>query len=525
MASVFSLTRHKSCIISKRLFSSNAQRAQRQSTNNQILCEPYPSFLSSLDQKSSLIQQRRYILESLSNCKHSDNVISIIHKSHSETPQLLNSAIFSVAVQRCSELKQFSQCILLMNLMFKYGVQRDLIQYNMVLLSLSKCEHQIDTTLKFLKKMIKKDRLVPDIYTLTHCMQSFRTNSAIFTVSDLSDNEKMAESQKQINKMQKVWNALVHKMQIKPDRLALSEKALIFANYGRPNEAFQIWHDMETKFLINARITTCGLMIRAFAKFGDVKSMNDICKYMKAKQMRMNPVILCSIMHCYMNANLYLAAIQIFDQFVILNRQKKEFDDCFDDLIVDGNDILFGLKAICYGKLLEAAISDECNDNDEKIAFYMDVIHETIPYERRECGLNDSDMTLSDIQLKTKLMTNGNNLNDTHLIKWFERKMKQKSLWCIRKNWHQQNNEEEKESDLMVGVHLYSSQETAKFVLNYVFKHKINDDTFKKNKIIPIVIGKHLKFEDVHSVLLNADIPFSDLRLDPHNHGKVLFEP
>ena len=103
--------------------------------------------------------------------------------------------------------------------------------------------------------------------------------------------------------------------------------------------------------------------------------------------------------------------------------------------------------------------------------------------------------------------------------------MKEKSLWCIRKNWHKENEDaNERESDLMVGVHLYSN-ETAKFVLNYVFKHKLNDGTFKQNQIIPIVIGKNLKFEDVRSVLLNANISFSDLWLDPHNPGKVLLEP
>ena len=399
--------------ISKRFFSANAMRAQRQSSNNQILCEPYPSFLSSLNKKSSLIQRRRYILESLSKCKHSNNVISIIRQSHKDTPELLNPAIFSVAVQRCTELKQYSQCVLLMELMFEFKVRRDLIQYNMVLLALSKCEHRIDATMKFLKMMTKKDKIIPDIYTLTHCMQSFRTNSESFGRSDLCNDERIKEAEQQMKKMQKVWNALVHKVQIKPDRLALSERALIFANYNRTSEALSLWDEMECVYAVSARVTTCGLMIKAFAKFGNVESANVILGYMKRKQMRMNAVILCSMMHCFMNADLHSAAIQMFDRFVILNRSKKDFVD-MDDLIVDGNDILFGLKAICCLRLLEK----EQSAKSELARFYLSKIHETIPYERSECGLKDSDFTLSEVQLKAKLMANGYDVDDGELIKF-----------------------------------------------------------------------------------------------------------
>ena len=78
---------------------------------------------------------------------------------------------------------------------------------------------------------------------------------------------------------------------------------------------------------------------------------------------------------------------------------------------------------------------------------------------------------------------------------------------------------------MLVGVHLYSF-ETAKFVLNYVFKNKLNGHTFSKHSIIPIVIGKHcLTVDNVREVLVTADIVFADLRLDKYNKGKVLFEP
>ena len=56
----------------------------------------------------------------------------------------MNPAIFTVAVKKCSDLKQPLQCIYLMDLMFDYKIRRDFIQYNMVLLSLSKCDNQID---------------------------------------------------------------------------------------------------------------------------------------------------------------------------------------------------------------------------------------------------------------------------------------------------------------------------------------------------------------------------------------------
>ena len=119
--------------------------------------------------------------------------------------------------------------------------------------------------------------------------------------------------------------------------------------------------------------------------------------------------------------------------------------------------------------------------------------------------------------------------DDEELVRFFERKMKDKSLWCIRKNHHKECEKlleisEREEDDLMVGVHLYSN-ETAKFVLNYVFKHKLNDGTFKEGTIIPMVIGKSLRFEDVRGVLLGTGITFSNIELDPHNAGKILFEP
>ena len=125
-----------------------------------------------------------------------------------------------------------------MDLMFDYKIRRDLIQYNMVLLSLSKCDNQIDQSVKYFKKMIKTDKIMPDIYTLTHLMQSFRQNSMKFSAADSRNNDKTAESEKLIKKCEKIWSALVHKFEIKPDRLALSEKALLYANYGQPEMAW-----------------------------------------------------------------------------------------------------------------------------------------------------------------------------------------------------------------------------------------------------------------------------------------------
>merc|ERR1740129_2449015 len=156
------------------------------------------------------------------------------------------------------------------------------------------------------------------------------------------------------------------------------------------------------------------------------------------------------------------------------------------------------------------------------MSFYLDQLHEAIPYQRTECGLSSSDLTLAELQLKTKLMANGMDYGDEELVRFFERKMKDKSLWCIRKNHHKELSEklleisERREGDLMVGVHLYSN-ETAKFVLHYVFTHKLTDGTFKEGAIIPMVIGKTLRFEDVRSVLLGTGITFSNIQLDPHN--------
>ena len=198
-----------------------------------------------------------------------------------------------------------------------------------------------------------------------------------------------------------------------------------------------------------------------------------------------------------------------------------------EDMMVEGNDILFGLKAKCCGVLLEEAMAE---GQQEMVSFYLDQIHEAIPYQRTECGLSISDLTLAELQLKTKLMANGYDYGDEELVRFFERKMKDKSLWCIRRNHHKEFSEklleisERQEDDLMVGVHLYSN-ETAKFVLHYVFTHKLTDGTFKEGATIPMVIGKSLKFEDVRSVLLGTGITFSNIQLDPHNAGKILFEP
>eukprot|EP01084_Bolivina_argentea_P226270 382215_1 len=125
--------------VPRQSFSLN-DRMTKQQSNEQVLSEPYPSFLSSLDPKSSTMKQRRYILDSIASCKHSNNVITIIRKTYQDTPDLLNPAIFTVSVQKCNELKQYTPCIFLMDLMFDYKIRRDVIQYNMVLLSLSKCE-------------------------------------------------------------------------------------------------------------------------------------------------------------------------------------------------------------------------------------------------------------------------------------------------------------------------------------------------------------------------------------------------
>ena len=117
---------------------------------------------------------------------------------------------------------------------------------------------------------------------------------------------------------------------------------------------------------------------------------------------------------------------------------------------------------------------------------------------------------------------------DEEVVRFFERKMKEKSLWCIRRNHHKECQKllemtDQQEDDLIVGVHLYSN-ETAKFVLHYVFTRKLTDGTFKEGNTIPMVIGKSLQFEDVRSVLLATGITFSDIRLDPHNSGKILFD-
>ena len=518
------LTINRFCVsnLSKIAFSSKMSKLQ---SNEQVLSEPYPSFLSSLDPKSSLIQQRRHILDSIQNTNHSNNVISIIRKTFQDQPDLLNPAIFTVAVKKCNDLHQPLQCIYLMDLMYDYNIRRDLIQYNMVLLSLSKCQDQIDQSMKYFKKMVKTDKLMPDIYTLTHLMQSFRHNSMSFTIADSQNDTKIKESEKMIKKCEKIWNALVHKFKITPDRLALSEKALLYANYHKPEMALKIWDEMLNIYQVKPRVTTCGLIIKAFSKYGDYQSCEKILGFMKRNHMRMNPVILCSLMNCFMNDGSTTKAIEIFDKYVIHNRNKRDFVD-IEDMIVDGNDILFGLKARCMVTLLEEAIE---NEQDEMIKYYTNQILETLPYQRTECGLKVTDLTLAELQLKTKLMVNGYDYDDPELKRFFEQKMKDKSLWCIRKNHHKDSqklleiSDVKEQDDLLVQVHLYST-ETAKFVLKYVFMNKLQDGTFK-SKIIPIVIGKNLRFEDVRNVLLSTKLPFGDIRLDPHNAGLVLFEP
>ena len=296
---------------------------QKEQINDQILSEPYPSFLSTLDPKASLTQQRRYILDSITNTKHSNNVIAIIRKTYQDSPDLLNSAIFTVAVKKCNDLHQHLQCIYLMDLMLEYGVRRDVIQYNMVLLSLSKCEGQIAESLKYFKSMIKLDGLRPDIYTLTHLMQSFRHNSMSFTISDLENESAIAVRSKMAKRCEKIWNVLVHRFDIKPDRLALSEKALLYANYGMAEDALRIWDEMTTIYEVKPRVTTCGLMLKAFAKYGDTESTAKILGFMKRHHMRMNQVLLCSLINCWINKGDHSKAIEVHDKFVIHNRENK----------------------------------------------------------------------------------------------------------------------------------------------------------------------------------------------------------
>ena len=296
---------------------------QKERMNDQILSEPYPSFLSSLDPKSSLTQQRRHILDSITNTNHSNNVIAIIRKTYQDSPDLLNSAIFTMAVKKCNDLHQHLQCIYLMELMFEYQIRRDVIQYNMVLLSLSKCEDQIHESMKYFKSMIKVDGLQPDIYTLTHLMQSFRHNSMSFSPSDLKNEEALEKRDKMTKRCEKIWNVLVHKFGIKPDRLALSEKALLYANYGMEGDALRIWDEMMTIYEVKPRVTTCGLMMKAFAKYGDTDSCGKIMGFMKRNHMRMNQVLLCSLINCWMNKGDYSKAIEVHDKFVIHNRDNK----------------------------------------------------------------------------------------------------------------------------------------------------------------------------------------------------------
>ena len=103
------LNRFSTINLSKLVLSSKASKLK---SNEQVLSEPYPSFLSSLDPKSSLIQQRRYILDSIQDTHHSNNVISIIRKTFQDQPDLLNPAIFTVAVKKCSDLNQPLQCFI-----------------------------------------------------------------------------------------------------------------------------------------------------------------------------------------------------------------------------------------------------------------------------------------------------------------------------------------------------------------------------------------------------------------------------
>ena len=200
-----------------------------------------------------------------------------------------------------------------------------------------------------------------------------------------------------------------------------------------------------------------------------------------------------------MQRGTYAEAVAVFDKYVLHNRDTTDFADV-GDMMVEGNDILFGLKAKCFAELLERAAHDE---DAEMVRHCMQQIHEAIPYQRGESGLSASDFTLAELQLRTKLMANGFDNDDAEALRFFERKMKDKSLWCIRKNHHKRTlqllemAQGKQEDDLMVGVHLYANA-TAKFVLNYVFRHKLGDGScFAQGTAIPIVIGKSLRFDEV----------------------------
>ena len=107
-------------------------------------------------------------------------------------------------------------------------------------------------------------------------------------------------------------------------------------------------------------------------------------------------------------------------------------------------------------------------------------------------------------------MANGYDMysEDAEVLRFFEKKTKDKSLWCIRKIHHkatlkllEMKENRKEEDDLMVGVHLYANA-TAKSVLNYVFRKLGEGSCFAQGTAIPIVIGKSLRFDEVRAVLL-----------------------
>lgn len=530
----------------------------------------------------------------IGNCNDTSQIVSILKNEISNTSRknmttttTIDVSVFGRSMQQCNYLKDIESTLTIFKLMMKHNVQPSVVTYNILfdgLIHLSENEllmQQIGTQillknkkthaksnaninitlelcLKYLKKMIKQDNILPNAIIFTTLLRGCRFqlnmsepvlditgNALVFDDNDndnekdedeATDNDKLDANGMVLQYVKKLENMIFkkHKDHVECDVLLVSELIRIYVKCYKHNEAYSYWKFM-IEMIVNGNFNLSQnkqnfKQIVTQLKPANEKNITEELNnkipmrkifykpFMSANTDLLNGLSTigdlkrCETIWNVLNSRqlfnikgdkvLYNCLMKLYLHKNIMkpNKAIKLFDETMgikSNFNIRPDYKNFYLKQLALLKCIE-----KYNGNKLDSQYYYNILMNNICKERIDCGLKEMDTKLARIQWKGSLLMYPNSKDwKKYVLPLFDKLYKDEKIGISTMV-------DELNNTFMIDFNECEYKQEVSFLIQYVL---INMQTELKGKDMLIIIGKTDDQEEEKNVSVVAPKRYSNL--------------
>eukprot|EP01084_Bolivina_argentea_P136409 240231_1 len=223
------------------------------------------------------------IRQEIFRCKNSKLILKLLKLKENEYAIKYDQSIYNSAITKCGELGDIKSAYKIMKYMGKNNIKRDRNTYNILFraLSINECVYNYS---KYIKKMISKDNIKPDIITATILIGGCKKRGDIETAEN-------------------IWNNIILKFELQATEITYIEILNVYAKAANSNKA-QIKFKEMIENGIKPNESSCSALMKCFVNCFDIQNVLKIKTFMELKGLKIDWYIYLSLINVYKKTKL-----------------------------------------------------------------------------------------------------------------------------------------------------------------------------------------------------------------------------